>query len=112
MVYFADQLYVGQGFAAPFYTGSLGELLGYTLVLIIISNIIAYNLYGTLLKKYTITFLTFAGFVCPVFGAGFGWLFFGEVITWHYGLALALIMVGLYLFHQEEVERGNKKLLP
>lgn len=103
---------IDTGIKVPCYTGSFMTLLGYTLILIFGSNIVAYNLYGILLKKYSITFLTFAGFICPIFGAIFGYLFFGEVMTWHYGIALLLIMIGLYLFHAEEVEKGNDQSFP
>jgi drug/metabolite transporter (DMT)-like permease len=84
------------------------HFLLYIMLLIIISNVIFYNLYGYLLKTYSITFLTFAGFLSPVFGAFFGWVR-GERITWHYFLSLALITLALYLFSQDE-NRKKKKL--
>ena len=75
--------------------------LGWLLLLVFLSNIVFYNLFGWLLKRYTITFLTFAGFLNPTFGAFYGWFFLGEIITWHYFLSLGVIAMALYLFHCE-----------
>jgi len=77
----------------------------YTLLLIIFANIIFYNLYGLLLKRYTATFLSFAGFLTPIFAAFFGWLIRGEIITWHYFATVAFVVIGLYLFYKDELKR-------
>jgi drug/metabolite transporter (DMT)-like permease len=98
-----------EGFAAPFYTGPFMRLFWLVSALVFGSNIIAYNLYGMLLKRFSITFLTFAGFTCPIFGAFFGWMRYGEIISWHYIAALALIIFGLYLFYKEETEGKSKE---
>jgi len=71
---------------------------------IIISNVICYNLYGNLLRHYTATFLAFAGFLCPLFAALYGWSLLGESITWHFYASSILIFVGLYLFYKEETK--------
>jgi len=42
-------------------------------LVIVFGNIIAYSLYGFLLRRYTNTFVSFAGFLYPLFGALF-WL--------------------------------------
>jgi drug/metabolite transporter (DMT)-like permease len=69
-----------------------------TLVLIVISNVLVYQLYGTLLRYYQPTFLSLAGFLCPLFGAVYATLFFGECLTWHYMVAFVIIFIGLFLF--------------
>lgn len=69
---------------------------------ILISNIICHNLYGHLLKQYTATFLSFAGFLSPVFAAFYGWLFLSEVPTWHFYISSIVVFIGLYLFYQDE----------
>lgn len=79
---------------APFLLSSLG--------LIVISNLICYNLYGVLLRRYSSTFMSFAGFTTPMFTALFGWFFLGETVTWHLYLSLGIIALGLYLFHMDE----------
>jgi len=77
-------------------------VLGYTLLLIIIANVIAYNLYGHLLKKYSLTFLSFAGFTCPLFAALFGNIFLGELPNICFFVAVLLVTIGLYIFYKQE----------
>jgi len=71
---------------------------------VLIGNIVCYNLYGYLLKKYSVTFLSFAGFMGPLFGALYGWLFLNEKIGWHFFLSCAIVFVALYLFYQDELD--------
>jgi len=79
-------------------------LLFYTGLLILISNVIFYNLYAYLLKKYSATFLSFAGITAPLFAAFFGWLLLGEVITWGFYVSLVIVGLGLYIFYQDELK--------
>ena len=77
--------------------------LRWTLLLIFVANIVVYNYYAWLLKRYSITFVISSGFLCPIFGAFYGWFFLSELITWHYFASLACVMAGLYLFYRQEV---------
>lgn len=74
-------------------------------LLILISNVVVYNFYGWLLKRYTITFLTFAGFLCPVFATLYDWLLFDGSLTWQTLASLGLITLGLYLFYKAELPK-------
>jgi len=76
--------------------------VGWLAAVIIISNIFCYNLFGHLLKKYTATFLAFAGFLGPLFAALYGWLLLGEKVTWHFYISSIFVFFGLYLFYQDE----------
>ncbi len=78
---------------------------GWLMVVIVISNIICYNLYGHLLKQFTATFLSFAGFLVPIFAAFYGWSFLGETITWHFYVSIMIVFVGLSLFYQDELKK-------
>ncbi len=73
-----------------------------TLFLIVISNIVSYNLYGYLLKRFSATFLAFAGLSTPLFTALFGWIFHNEQVTTHFCLSIVIVSIGLSLFHSEE----------
>lgn len=76
------------------------------IALMIVSNFVAYNLYGHLLKRFTATFISFAGFTTPIFTALFGVLFLQETITWPFALSSCIVFVGLFLFNQEELKEG------
>lgn len=75
-----------------------------TLFLILISNCICYNLYGFLLKRFSATFMSFAGLTTPIFAALFGWAFHNEVPTVSFYLSFAIVFSGLFLFYQEELK--------
>lgn len=79
-----------------------------TALLLIISNLTAYNLYGYLLKSYTATFISFAGFTTPLFTAAFAWYFFDEPIAFSFLLSSAIVFLGLYFFYQQELREGYK----
>lgn len=73
------------------------------LALIIISNVVGYNLYGNLLRRYSATFLSFAGFMTPFFASLFGWYFLAEPLTMTFFISLAITVIGLYLFYEDEM---------
>lgn len=77
-----------------------------TILLIIISNLVCYNLYGFLLRKYSATFMSFAGFTTPLFTALFGWFYLGEVVTLPFYVSGVIVFCGLLLFYQEELKQG------
>jgi len=76
------------------------------LLVIIFGNIIAYGLNGFLLRKYTTTFIAFAGFLYPLFGAFFGWIFFNEQVPYAFFYSIVMIAIGLYIFYHEELRQG------
>jgi len=85
-----------------------GPALFYIVITMIISNMIAYNMYGWLLTKYSATFLTFAGFSSPLFTALFGWILLGEHVSWTFLLSTVIVFIGLFLFHTEELRQRQK----
>lgn len=86
---------------APFMQG--------VLLMILISNLICYNLYGWLLKKYTATFLSFAGLLTPLFAAFFGYFVLGEKVNWTFFVSVGVISMGLWLVYAEELKLGYIK---
>lgn len=88
---------------SPFW-GSVAAFLLYAFLLIIIANLICFNLYGLLLRYYSATFISFTGFTQPIFASFFGWLILSEGITWHFAVSLVVITLGLYLFYRDELK--------
>ncbi len=86
---------------------NLNGFLLMVLVMIIISNVITYNFYAWLIKRYTITFVSFAGFLSPIFGAFLGWLFLNETFSWYYVMAFIFILTGLIIFYKDEINRSK-----
>lgn len=96
---------------APLPVNNLSMFLGYSAIMAIISNLICYNLYGYLLKRFSATFMSFAGLVTPIFASLFGYVFLQETITWHFVVAMLLFSVGLFIFHQQEIKQIPNKIL-
>lgn len=80
--------------------------LSYAILIILLANVVFYNLYGLLLKRYTATFLSFAGFLTPFFAAFYGWIFIGEQVGLSFFLTILFVFAGLYIFYQEELSQG------
>ncbi len=85
---------------------------GWLALLLVLSNIICHNMYLQLLRKYSVTFLSFTDFLIPLFTAFYGWAFLHEAITWHYVVSTPLVFAGLYLFYQDELGsiKAEKKI--
>ncbi len=85
---------------------NMAAFVANTALIIIISNFLFSLLYTELLKKYTATLLSFAGFTAPLFAAGLGWLFLNETVGWDFFATALLVVIGLYIFYQEELKQG------
>lgn len=83
----------------------VAPFVGWLMFVVIVSNIICYNMYGSLLKRYSPTFLSFAGFLAPIFAGFYGWAFLNETITWHFYVSNIIVFIGLYIFYQEELKQ-------
>lgn len=68
-----------------------------------ISYILAYNMYGSILSRYTATFVTMVGLSSPLFTAFFGWLLLGEQVSWTFAVSMVMVSIGIFLFHQDEL---------
>ena len=71
--------------------------------LIILANFIGYNLYGYLLRHYSATFLSLAGFITPFFTIILGWFFLSEQLTLPFLVSFVLTIFSLYLFYRQEL---------
>ena len=76
---------------------------GTMLCLIIIANIVGYNLFGYLLRFYSVTLLSFFGFMTPFIAGIFGWIFLSESLKAPFFISLAITAASLYLFYSQEL---------
>lgn len=86
--------------------GDLSSFLFWVGLLIIVANVIGYNLYGYILKHLSITFMSALGFLCPIFACLYGVLFLKETLEFNYIIALILVCFGLWLFYRDELKLG------
>lgn len=77
-----------------------------TLLMTLISNILCYNLYGMLLKRFTATFLSFMGLLSPIFASLNGLIFLGEPISWTIILSTGIVSLGLWIVYRAELKQG------
>ena len=73
------------------------------LLLFAILTAVSYNLYSSLLRRYSATFISFASFLEPAFGLLYASIFLGQAISRSALVALVTLGFGLYLFYQEEL---------
>jgi drug/metabolite transporter (DMT)-like permease len=90
----------------PFQAENLGPVLKGTLAMTFISNIICYNLYGMMLKRFTATFLSFMGLLSPIFASLLALIFLGEPISWIIILSTAVVCLGLWIVYIAELKQG------
>lgn len=89
----------------PIPTTDIGIFLKTSLYMMVVSNFICYNMYGWLLKRFSTTFMSFAGFSTPFITALFGWVFLGEEATVSLFVSGLIVGFGLTLFYQEELSK-------
>ena len=90
----------------PIVKGSFTELAKSLIFLTLISNIICYNLYGYLLKKYTATILSLFGLMSPIFTSIHSYLLLGENISPKIILSTLVVAFGLFIVYNEELKQG------
>lgn len=86
-------------------TGTLQEFVVWTLALIIVANVISYNLYGWLLRHISINFMSAIGFLCPIFASIYGLVLLKENLGFFHVTALVMVCFGLWLFYREEMRK-------
>lgn len=89
---------IAAGHVAPFVQGIV--------LMTLVSNILCYNLYGFMLKKYTATFLSFMGLLSPIFASLNSWIILGETPSWQILLSTSVVSLGLFIVYQAELKQG------
>lgn len=80
----------------------------------LISNIICYNIYGMMLRRFTATFLSFMGVLSPIFASINSWFFLREPLSPMIFISTGIVSFGLWLIYSAELRQGyilNKKAL-
>jgi len=98
----------------PVASSALSPFIGGLLLMTFISNIICYNIYGVMLKRYTATFLSFMGVLSPIFASLISWLTLGEPLSPVIFLSTGVVSIGLWLIYSAELRQGylQKKQQP
>ncbi len=90
----------------PIAQGHTSEVMGIIMVMTLLFNVLCYNLYGMMLRRYTATFLSFIGLLSPIFASLNGWIFLGEPLSWTILLSTAIVSSGLSLVYYAELKQG------
>lgn len=94
----------------PIPVTNYSSFLLWFLLLCLVSNIMAYNLNAVLLRRFTATYISFAGLSSPFFAALFGWFMLGEVMTFPFWVSLVVVILGLFIYYKEELRQGYIEL--
>lgn len=103
---FIHSMFVDTWNPTPIMQGTALPFIGWTLMMTLVSNIICYNLYGMLLKRFTATFLSFMGLLSPLFASLHGWIFLGEIPSSLIFLSTAIVSCGLWIVYGAELKQG------
>lgn len=93
----------------PFAMENFGALAGWVALMAFLSNIVCYNLYGMMLKKFTATFLSFLGLLSPIFASLHGWIFLNETPSGLLFLSTGIVSLGLWIVYAAELKQGYIK---
>ncbi len=88
-------IFIGQGFRDP--TLMHWSILALQVVVVVC---ISFVTWFWILSVYPASDMASFGFLSPLFGVLFGWLFLGETITWTIVAALVLVAVGIVLVNR------------
>lgn len=91
---------------SPVLSQNMGGFVQGTLVMTLLFNIICYNLYGMMLKRFTATFLSFMGLLSPIFASLNALIFLHEPISWTIILSTGIVCSGLFIVYQAELKQG------
>lgn len=90
----------------PIAEGHTTGVFGNILLMTLLFNVLCYNVYGMLLRRFTATFLSFIALLSPVFASINGWLFLGESFSWTILLSTGIVSSGLSLVYYAELKQG------
>lgn len=83
------------------------DFLWTLLYIVIVHNIICYSIYASSLRRFSVTFMAFAGLSNPLFAGITGWAFLHEEMTPAFWLAMVGVSAGLFLYYREETKAAE-----
>jgi drug/metabolite transporter (DMT)-like permease len=86
------------------------EFMLWLILIMLITNVICYNLYTYLLNKHSATLLSLAGLAAPVSAAITSWLYFNEKLTWDTAVSGVLVLTAFCVFYYEELKHANEEI--
>jgi len=90
----------------PIDSSHMAIFLKNVLCMALISNVLCYNLYGFLLKRFTATFLSFMGLLSPIFASINSWFFLNEQPSIILFACTAIVSIGLWIIYSAELRQG------
>lgn len=98
----------------PVAASHLPSFLQGLIIMTFIANILCYNLYSLMLKRFTATFVSFMGLLFPIFASLNSWIFLDEPFSSTILLSTGIVAIGLWLFYSAELRQGyiNKETEP
>lgn len=87
-----------------------GKFFLWLALIILITNVICYNLYAYLLNRYSATLLSLAGLVAPISAALTSRYLLGERLTIDVLISGICVLIGFAVFYYEELQQANKQL--
>lgn len=90
----------------PITAGHIGAFIQGIVAYTIVSNVICYNLYGYLLKRFTATFMSFVGLLSPIFASFSEWILLKTPPSPLILGSTFVIIFGLWLVYKAELKQG------
>ena len=103
---FVHSFFVDNWSPIPVAAGHIAPFIQGIVIMTLVSNILCYNLYGFMLKKYTATFLSFMGLLSPIFASLNSWIILGEAPSWQILVSTSVVSLGLFVVYQAELKQG------
>jgi drug/metabolite transporter (DMT)-like permease len=94
----------------PVATENLPKLFLGISAMTLISNIVCYQLYGMMLKRFTNTLLSFFGLLSPIFASLNSWILIQEPPSLKIFLSTSIVCFGLWIFYRTELKQGYIKV--
>ena len=102
-------LFVDNWAPLPVASNEIAAFAQGTASMMLISNILCYNLYGYLLTRFTATFISFMGLLSPLFASLSAWVLIREAPSPAIFLSTTIVSIGLWLIYSAELRQGYIK---